>query len=183
LACPHCFLTSQYGRPLDRPHIADTPAPAACEGTAGAAQRVFAGIARTRRVSSPPAPAITSSPIFPVIMLSSSLPNGHQGPRTGELENSRYSRRGAISDAVELGYDAIDSSFLISPPHQRTFRICPRWASIGHGVAFEAVMTSRFNCQGSALLCPAASAASSGNSLRPKYDQLAGGFFAVVAGF
>jgi hypothetical protein len=126
-------------------------------------------------------------------MLSSSLPNGHQGPRTGELENSRYSRRGAISDgtesvaslekAVELGYDAIDSSFLISPPHQRTFRICPRWASIGHGVAFEAVMTSRFNCQGAALLWPAASAASSGNSLRRKYDQLAGGFFAVVAGF
>ena len=124
-------------------------------------------------------------------MLSSSLPNGHQGPRTGELENSRYpgvarfrsGLRVLLEKAVELGYDAIDSSFLISPPHQRTFRICPRWASIGHGVAFEAVMTSRFNCQGSALLWPAASAASSGNSLRRKYDQLAGGFFAVVAGF
>ena len=52
-----------------------------------------------------------------------------------------------LEKAVELGYDAIDRS-LISPPHQRTFRICPRWASIGQGVAVEAVMTSRFNCRG-----------------------------------
>jgi hypothetical protein len=60
----------------------------------------------------------------------------------------RSGLRVLLEKAVELGYDAIDSSFLISPPHQRTFRICPRWASIGHGVAFEAVMTSQFNCEG-----------------------------------
>jgi hypothetical protein len=178
LACPHCFLTSQYGRPFDRPHIADHASPKLRlrarrvrhkESSPASLER-----AEYRR---PPAPAITSSPIFPVIMLSSSLPNGHEGPRTGELENSRYpgvarfrsGLRVLLEKAVELGYDAIDSSFLISPPHQRTFRICPRWASIGHGVAFEAVMTSRFNCQGSALHWPAASVASSGNSLRRKY--------------
>jgi hypothetical protein len=112
--------------------------------------------------------------------------NGHQGPRTGELENSRaiptkfsdgtFERtlRVLLEKAVELGYDAIDLHQFFFDLTAAPANICPRWASIGHGVAFEAVMTSQFNCEGVARAghCFGRQRAppQGGNSLRRKYD-------------
>jgi hypothetical protein len=91
----------------------------------------------------------------------------------------------ALACALKPDPKIIISSFLSNRRTSERFEFARdgHWSSIGQGVAVEAVMMSRFNCQGSALLWPAASAASSGNSLRRKCDQLAGGFFAVVSGF